>query len=132
MMGAATRVKACATPMPLRRGAIDEHGSGVARRASVEALSTAVVFRNVLGASIVAAGLAVAVIGFIAQAHGPRANRTLEASQDCSARYAALLDLAELARRDGKSSEIVVRGLSGRGGALSGCLPTTRSGPAPQ
>ncbi|MFM0172491.1 hypothetical protein [Paraburkholderia sediminicola] len=43
-------------------------------------------------------------------------------SQECSARYAALLDLAELARRDGKSSEVVVRGLSDRGGAMSGCL----------
>jgi hypothetical protein len=87
---------------------------------------------GVLVALVVAAGLTAAMSEFITYAHGPRANRAVEASQDCSARYAALLDLAELARRDGKSSEVVVRGLSDRDGALSGCLPPGRSGPAPQ
>jgi hypothetical protein len=43
-----------------------------------------------------------------------------------------LLDLAELARRDGKSSEIVVRGLSEHGGAMSACLLAGRSEPVPQ
>ncbi|NML30179.1 hypothetical protein [Paraburkholderia antibiotica] len=47
------------------------------------------------------------------------------AAPDCSARYAALLDLAELARRDGKASEVVMRGLSAQGGAMSECLPST-------
>ncbi|WP_143752192.1 hypothetical protein [Burkholderia sp. SRS-W-2-2016] len=56
---------------------------------------------------------------FIAAAASP-------AAQDCSARYAALLDLAELVRRDGKSSEVVMRGLSERGGAMRDCLPSTR------
>jgi hypothetical protein len=81
------------------------------------------------------AGLMAAAGGLVAYAHSPRADRAdpaNEASRQCSARYAALLDLAELARRDGKSSEIVVRGLSGRGGALSGCPPTTRSEAAPR
>lgn len=49
-------------------------------------------------------------------------NQPQDASRDCSAHYAALLDLAELARREGKSSGVVVRGLSDRRGALSGCL----------
>lgn len=52
-----------------------------------------------------------------------RANRPNAASPECSARYAALLDLAELARRDGQSSALVVRALSDRHGAMSGCLP---------
>ncbi|HEX3379850.1 MAG TPA: hypothetical protein VHU21_08655 [Paraburkholderia sp.] len=59
-----------------------------------------------------------------------RANPATSATRDCSARYAALLDLAELARRDGKSSEVVVRGLSEQDGALSACLPAGRGRPA--
>lgn len=58
------------------------------------------------------------------------ATPTRDASRNCSARYAALLDLAELARRDGKSSEVVIRGLSDRRGAMSGCLPINRAEPA--
>ncbi|WP_227749296.1 hypothetical protein [Paraburkholderia atlantica] len=57
---------------------------------------------------------------------------TTSASRDCSARYAAMLDLAELARRDGKSSEVVVRGLSEKNGAMSECLPAGRVRPASQ
>ncbi|WP_233805997.1 hypothetical protein [Paraburkholderia sp. HP33-1] len=60
------------------------------------------------------------------------ANPAVSATRDCSARYAALLDLAELARRDGKSSEVVVRGLSERNGAMSACLPVDRGRPARQ
>ncbi|WP_233855787.1 hypothetical protein [Paraburkholderia sp. HD33-4] len=60
------------------------------------------------------------------------ANPAAGAASDCSARYAALLDLAELARRDGKSSEVVVRGLSERNGAMIGCLHAGLSRPAPQ
>jgi hypothetical protein len=55
-----------------------------------------------------------------------RGNPAASAAKDCSARYAALLDLAELARRDGKSSEVVVRGLSEHNGAMSACLPVSR------
>lgn len=56
------------------------------------------------------------------------ANLTASTGRDCSARYAALLDLAELARRDGKSSEVVVRGLSEQNGAMSECLPVRHVG----
>jgi hypothetical protein len=61
-----------------------------------------------------------------------RASPAVGAATDCSARYAALLDLAELARRDGKSSEMVVRGLSERNGPMSGCLPVGRGRPVAQ
>jgi hypothetical protein len=60
-----------------------------------------------------------------------RANPAASAGTDCSARYAALLDLAELVRRDGKSSEVVVRGLSEQHGAMSECLPVRHVRPAP-
>ncbi|WP_241495987.1 hypothetical protein [Paraburkholderia monticola] len=60
-----------------------------------------------------------------------RAHPAASAAKDCSARYAALLDLAELARRDGKSSEVVVRGLSEQNGAMSACLPVSRARAAP-
>jgi hypothetical protein len=56
----------------------------------------------------------------------PAVHRTIELAPDCSAKYAALLDLAELARRDGKSSDVVVRGLSDQHGAMSECLPADR------
>jgi hypothetical protein len=55
------------------------------------------------------------------------ANHLGDASRDCSARYAALLDLAELARRDGKSSGVVVRALSDPRGAMIDCLPVDRA-----
>jgi hypothetical protein len=61
-----------------------------------------------------------------------RATQAASAASDCSVRYAALLDLAELARRDGKSSEVVVRGLSEQNGAMSECLSAGRIRPAPQ
>ncbi|RKT21216.1 hypothetical protein B0G69_4592 [Paraburkholderia sp. RAU2J] len=118
--------------MRVRHDAIDEQPRSVARRSRAEVLSTPAVFKGLLAALIVALGLTAAASEFIADAHGLRANDPPEASQDCSARYAALLDLAELARRDGKSSEIVVRGLSGHAGAMSACLPASRSEPVPQ
>lgn len=127
--------------MRVRHDAIDEPGRSVARRSRVEGLSTRAVFNGMLAALLVALALALAAasgLGFNAHAHGSRANGAnlgnlaVDASQDCSARYAALLDLAELARRDGKSSEVVVRGLSERGGAMSVCLPAGRSDPTPQ
>ncbi|MFP4893303.1 hypothetical protein [Paraburkholderia sp. EG304] len=61
-----------------------------------------------------------------------RANPAASATRDCSARYAALLDLAELARRDGKSSEIVVRGLREQNGAMRECLSAGWVRPAPR
>jgi hypothetical protein len=117
--------------MRVHRDAIDEQGRGVAHRAHVAALPTPAVFKGLLAALIVALGLTAAVSEFIANPHVLRANDPAEASQDCSARYAALLDLAELARRDGKSSEIVVRGLSEHGGAMSACLQAGGSEPVP-
>ncbi|MCC8394707.1 hypothetical protein LJ656_19115 [Paraburkholderia sp. MMS20-SJTR3] len=69
----------------------------------------------------------------IVTANGLSAAEPNLAARHCSARYAALLDLAELARRDGKSSEVVLRGLSERGGAMRDCLPSTageRASPA--
>ncbi|KPD14972.1 hypothetical protein ADM96_36245 [Burkholderia sp. ST111] len=76
---------------------------------------------------IVATGIAIAVGEGIASTETPAVHRAIESGQDCSAKYAALLDLAELARRDGKSSEVVMRGLSERGGAMGDCLPTVGS-----
>ncbi len=80
-----------------------------------------------LAAIVVATGLVIAMSRF-GTAAGTRG--VTGSSRECSARYAALLDLAELARRDGKSSEVAVRGLSDRGGAMSGCVPAGGSGPA--
>jgi len=64
-----------------------------------------------------------AIDTWVASAADVAGHRFDAASQDCSARYAALLDLAELARRDGQSADVIVRGLSGQGGAMSACLP---------
>ncbi|RKE38187.1 hypothetical protein B0G76_4484 [Paraburkholderia sp. BL23I1N1] len=80
-----------------------------------------------LAAMIVAAGVVIAMGEGVINTDTPTVQRAIEPQQDCSAKYTALLDLAELARRDGKSSEVVVRGLSDRGGALSECLPVGRS-----
>ncbi|WP_248295072.1 hypothetical protein [Paraburkholderia sp. UYCP14C] len=86
-----------------------------------------------LATLVVAALLAIdAVIDASDASLALRANPDAGAASDCSARYAAMLDLAELARRDGKSSEVVVRGLSAQNGAMSGCLNAGRSMPAPQ
>ena len=81
-----------------------------------------------LAAVVVAASLALPVSRYVAaHADTPREQRDIQTSQDCAARYAALLDLAELARRDGKSSEVVMRGLSDRAGPMSACLPTVHT-----
>ncbi|CAH2790043.1 MAG: hypothetical protein PPHEINF_3170 [uncultured Paraburkholderia sp.] len=73
---------------------------------------------------IVVAALLIAVQRFAANTDVPRELRAMVASTNCAARYAALLDLAELARRDGTSSDVVMRGLttgSGARGAMSEC-----------
>lgn len=75
---------------------------------------------------IVATALALAIGKGVTDSYPPAARRTMKPAPDCSAKYAALLDLAELARRDGKSAEVVVRGLSDQRGAMSECLPATR------
>jgi len=107
-MGAAMRVKS--------RLAVE------ACRASFNDSSTRRIYKaGALAAVVVAAGVAIAMSRVVVPTDTREAS---ESSQECSARYAALLDLAELARRDGKSSEVVVRGLSDRGGAMSGCLST--------
>jgi hypothetical protein len=82
---------------------------------------------SALATMVVVAGVAIAVGEGITNTETHAVHRAIEPQQDCSAKYAALLDLAELARRDGKSSEVVVRGLSARGGAMSECLPTSRN-----
>ena len=79
-----------------------------------------------LAALVVATGLAIAMCRFGTALDARRASAS---SRQCSARYAALLDLAELARRDGKSSEVVVRGLDDKGGVMSGCVSMDNSGP---
>jgi hypothetical protein len=110
-MGAAMRVKSRATVV---------QGGVMVRRSSFDASSTRWFYlAGALAAMVVAAGVAIAMSRFVAPADTRGASGS---SQECSTRYAALLDLAELARRDGKSSEVVVRGLSDRGGVMSGCL----------
>jgi hypothetical protein len=97
-----------------------EQGGDTVRRSSFDASSTRRFYQaGALAAMVVAAGVAIAMSRFVAPADTRGASGS---SQECSARYAALLDLAELARRDGKSSEVVVRGLSDRGGAMSECF----------
>ena len=111
LIGAAMRFKSRVTV---------EQGGDTVRRSSFDASSTRRFYQaGALAAMVVAAGVAIAMSRFVAPADTRGASGS---SQECSARYAALLDLAELARRDGKSSEVVVRGLSDRGGAMSECF----------
>ncbi|MGF6484662.1 hypothetical protein QFZ91_006889 [Paraburkholderia sp. JPY419] len=95
-----------------------------------------------MGALRITAALATTVVATLLAIHAVidtseanddhRANPAASVTRDCSARYAALLDLAELARRDGKSSEVVVRGLRQQNGAMSECLPAGWVRPAPR
>jgi hypothetical protein len=120
--------------MRLRRAMFETQGSnasGAARCSHCAVAPLRVLYKvGVLAALIVALRGAAAMSGLFTHVHGLHADREPEASQDCSARYAALLDLAELARRDGKSSGIVVLGLSDMHGAMNECLPISRSGHA--
>ncbi len=82
---------------------------------------------------IVAAALAIAVQRFAAHADVSRELRAMVGATNCAARYAALLDLAELARRDGTSSDVVMRGLANKGGmrgAMNECPRLSLSGSA--
>jgi len=102
-----------------------EKGSAQTLRPRFNAVCTRTLCKvGVLATMIVAIGMAIAVGEGVASTETPAVHRAIEPEQDCSAKYAALLDLAELARRDGKSSEVVMRGLSDRGGAMGDCLPT--------
>lgn len=103
-------------------------GSAQAVRPRFNALRTRTLCKvGALATMIVATGVAIAVGESITSVATPAVHRAIESEPDCSAKYAALLDLAELARRDGKSSEVVMRGLSDRGGAMRECLPTGRN-----
>ncbi|CAE6787685.1 hypothetical protein R75461_04577 [Paraburkholderia nemoris] len=107
---------------------MSEQGSAQPVRPRFDAVRTRTLCKfGALATMIVATGIAIAVGEGIASTETPAVHRAIESGQDCSAKYAALLDLAELARRDGKSSEVVMRGLSERGGAMGDCLPTVGS-----
>ncbi|HEX7935332.1 MAG TPA: hypothetical protein VF573_19980 [Paraburkholderia sp.] len=81
-------------------------------------------------AFIVVTALAIAVQRFVANDDVPRELLAVVPPTDCAARYAALLDLAELARRDGMSSEVVMRGLSSMSGTGDKSNMGTKSGAA--
>jgi hypothetical protein len=107
--------------------------SNAASHSRCAAAPHSVIYRvGVLAALIVAFCAAAAISGLFTHAPALRATREPEAAQECASRYAAVLDLAELARREGKSSKVVVRGLSDRRGALNTCLPISSSGQASQ
>jgi hypothetical protein len=147
MMRAAMRIRICVESLRLRRalrcGAVGDAISdaidgttrapqhSMAHRTPLETSPRRAVCKVAVFATVVIAML-LAINAFVAAADDLHADHTSAAPRDCSARYAALLDLAELARRDGKSSEVVVRGLSEQGGAMSECLPVGRGGPVPR
>jgi hypothetical protein len=130
------RVKSRSTFVRLRRDALDTRSTAVAAPLPPLPRPLAVHKAWLPVAIVIATGCAMALSGVVTDLHGAaalstnRANQASDASPDCSARYAGLLDLAELARREGKSSEVVVRGLTDRRGAMSECLPTIRREPA--
>ncbi|VVD32296.1 hypothetical protein [Paraburkholderia dioscoreae] len=107
------------------RGTVEQSESTAFRPAFNELRPGRFYKPGTLAAIVVATGLLIAISRF-GTAAGTR--DVMGSSRECSARYVALLDLAELARRDGKSSEVVVRGLNDRGGAMSGCVSTGGSG----
>ena len=146
VMRVVMRVKNCFGPRRLRRAATQASSADAAYRmqAGAPALRLRAIYRTAslltlaaAMASAVAWALAASGVmsgagfsrGYLADSasRADTANLPGDASGDCFARYAALLDLAELARRDGKSSGVVVRGLSDRRGAMSGCLPVDRA-----
>ncbi|WOD15198.1 hypothetical protein [Paraburkholderia kirstenboschensis] len=107
----------------------DEQRVAVSHRRRLRASDPTTVRKaRVWATIIVAAALVIAVQRFMANPELPRELPELVPSTDCPARYAALLDLAELARRDGTSSEVVTRGLNNGGGAMSACPRMTSSG----
>ncbi|CAB3674471.1 hypothetical protein LMG27174_02314 [Paraburkholderia rhynchosiae] len=108
--------------MQLRRATADPQRLAIPHRRPLHASETRTARRAGRWATIiVATALVIAAHKFMANADVPRELRAIVPSTNCPARYAALLDLAELARRDGTSSEVVMRGLSGAGGSMNAC-----------
>jgi len=132
--GVVMRVKSSMTFMRFRRGAPDTHYAHMTYRLQVDtllprlrAIGKAAVLATIIAATgwaMATAAVTTAAVTSSADAfRANQADQNGDDSRDCSSRYAALLDLAELARRDGKSSGVVMRGLSGQHGAMSECLP---------
>ena len=137
--GVVMRVKSSMTFMRFRRGAPDAHYAHMTYRLQVDtllprlrAIGKAAVLATIVAATgwamataaVTTAAVTTAAVTSSADAfRANQANQNGDDSRDCSSRYAALLDLAELARRGGKSSGVVVRGLSDQHGAMSECLP---------
>jgi len=74
---------------------------------------------------IVATVLALGVGGRMTTVRTPATHRTLGPTQQCAKKYAELFDLAHLAGRNGKTSDIMVRELTVMSGRLNECLLTT-------
>lgn len=73
---------------------------------------------------IVATVLALGVGGRMTTVHTPATHRTVGPSQQCAKKYAELFDLAHLARRNEKTSDVMVRELTVMSGRLNECLLT--------
>lgn len=114
--------------MPPGSANADEQRVAASRRRRLRASDASTVRKaSVWATIIVATALVIAVQRFMANPELPRELPELVPSADCPARYAALLDLAELARRDGTSSEVVMHGLNNGDGAMSACPRMTSS-----
>jgi hypothetical protein len=80
-----------------------------------------------MGASamlIVATVLALGVGGRMTNVETSATHRPVGPSQQCAKKYGELFDLAQLAKRDGKSSDVMVRELTVMSGRLNECLLT--------
>jgi hypothetical protein len=73
---------------------------------------------------VVATVLALGVGGRMTNVETSAAHRSSEPSQQCARKYGELFGLAHLARRDGKSSDVMVRELTVMSGRLNECLST--------
>ncbi|MFK4444748.1 hypothetical protein ABH944_004749 [Caballeronia udeis] len=70
---------------------------------------------------IMAMVLAIGVGGRMTNVEALTGHRGNESLQHCAAQYGEMLDLAKLARRDGKSSDIMVRELTVMTGQMGEC-----------
>ncbi|WP_244438889.1 hypothetical protein [Paraburkholderia dilworthii] len=110
----------------------DEQRVAVPHRRPLRASNaTAVRKARVWATIIVVSALVIAVQRFMANADVPRELPGIVSPTNCPARYAALLDLAELARRDGTASDVVMRGLSNGEGAMNACPRMSINGRTP-
>jgi hypothetical protein len=73
---------------------------------------------------IVATIVALGVGSRMMNAETSATHRPIGASQQCAKKVGELFDIAHLARRDGKSSDVMVRELSVMSGRLNECLLT--------